>query len=36
MFVFFSNRTGCFGSLVVSLIGSAILLALMYSCSGVR
>jgi hypothetical protein len=36
MFVFFSNRLGCFGSIAVSLIGSAILIALMYSCSGVR
>lgn len=34
MFVFFSNRLGCFGSIAVSLIGSAILVALMYSCSG--
>jgi hypothetical protein len=34
MFVFFSNRTGCLGSLMVSLIGSAVLILLMYSCSG--
>lgn len=33
MFVFFSNRIGCFGSIAASLIGSAILVALMYSCS---
>lgn len=33
MFVFFSNRMGCLGSIVVSLIGSAVLIALMYSCS---
>ncbi len=33
MFVFFSNRLGCFGSIVASLVGSAILVALMYSCS---
>ena len=33
MFVFFSDRVGCFGSIVASLIGSAILPLLMYSCS---
>jgi hypothetical protein len=33
MFAFFSSRLGCFGSLVVSLIGSAILILLMQSCS---
>jgi hypothetical protein len=26
MFLFFSNRLGCFGSLVVSLVATAILL----------
>jgi hypothetical protein len=26
MFIFFSNRLGCFGSLVVSLIATAVLL----------
>jgi hypothetical protein len=34
MFAFFSNRLGCFGSIVVSVIGTIILLALMRSCSG--
>ena len=32
MFAFFSSRLGCLGSLVVSLIGSAILILLMQSC----
>jgi hypothetical protein len=31
MFLFFSNRTGMAGSLVISLLLSAVLL---YSCSG--
>jgi hypothetical protein len=34
MFVFFSNRTGCLGSIVISLIGTAVLVVLMRSCSG--
>jgi hypothetical protein len=34
MFVFFSNRTGCLGSLAVSLVGTAILALLLWSCSG--
>lgn len=29
MFAFFSNRLGCFGSLVVSLIGTLVILALL-------
>jgi hypothetical protein len=29
VFAFYSNRLGCFGSLLVSLIGSALLLALL-------
>jgi hypothetical protein len=29
MFAFFSNRLGCFGSIVVSIIGTLFLLALM-------
>lgn len=33
MFVFFSNRLGCLGSLLVSLIGTALLLLLMRSCN---
>ena len=32
MFAFFSNRLGCLGSIVVSLIGTAILLLLMRGC----
>lgn len=34
MFVFFSNRLGCLGSLLVSLVGTAVLVLLMYACSG--
>lgn len=30
VFVFFSNRLGCFGSLVVTLVGTAILVGLLY------
>jgi hypothetical protein len=33
MFIFFSNRFGCLGSLVITLIGSLVLIALMRSCS---
>jgi len=29
MFAFFSNRLGCFGSLVVSLIGTLLILAIL-------
>ena len=29
MFAFFSNRLGCVGSIVVSLIGTAVLLGLL-------
>lgn len=29
MFAFFSNRLGCFGSIMVSIIGTLFLLALM-------
>ncbi len=32
MFAFFSNRLGCLGSLLVSLVGTAVLLLLLYSC----
>jgi hypothetical protein len=32
VFVFFSNRTGCLGSLLVSLVGSAVLILLLYGC----
>ena len=34
MFAFFSNRLGCVGSIVVSVIGTILLLALMRGCSG--
>lgn len=34
MFLFFSNRLGCLGSIVVTVLGTLILLALMRSCSG--
>ena len=33
MFIFFSNRFGCLGSLVITLLGSLVLIALMRSCS---
>ncbi|WP_373049616.1 hypothetical protein [Vulgatibacter sp.] len=33
MFVFFSNRLGCLGSIVVSLIGTALLFLLLRSCT---
>jgi hypothetical protein len=32
MFAFFSNRLGCLGSLIVSAIGTVLLLLLMRSC----
>jgi len=32
MFAFFSNRLGCIGSIIISLIGSALLLVLMRGC----
>jgi hypothetical protein len=34
MFAFFSNRLGCLGSLVVSIVGTILLLALMRGCGG--
>jgi hypothetical protein len=34
MFVFFSNRLGCLGSLAITLVGTLLLLALMRACSG--
>lgn len=33
MFAFFSNRLGCVGSIVISVIGTIILLAVMRGCS---
>ena len=35
MFVFFSNRLGCGGSIVVSILLSIVLILLMRSCSTV-
>lgn len=32
MFVFFSNRLGCLGSIGISIVGTAILIMLMRSC----
>jgi hypothetical protein len=34
MFGFFSSKVGCIGSIVVSIIGTLILMALMRGCSG--
>jgi hypothetical protein len=34
MFAFYSNRLGCLGSLVVSAIGTLLLILLIRSCSG--
>ena len=34
MFAFFSNRLGCLGSLLVSIIGSILLILTFRSCSG--
>ncbi len=33
MFVFFSNRFGCLGSLVISVVLSALLIFVMRGCS---
>lgn len=33
MFFFFSNRLGCLGSIVVSLIGTVLVVVLIRSCS---
>jgi len=33
MFAFFSNKLGCLGSIVISIIGTVILLAVMRGCS---
>ena len=33
MFFFFSNRLGCLGSIVISLIGTLLLILLVRSCS---
>jgi len=34
MFVFFSNRFGCAGSLGISIVGTILLLLLVRSCAG--
>ena len=34
VFLFFSNRLGCFGSIAVSIVLTLVLLLLMRSCSG--
>ena len=34
MFGFYSNQLGCLGSVIVSLIGTAILILVIRSCSG--
>jgi len=34
MFAFFSNRLGCIGSIIVSVLGSLILIAVMRGCGG--
>jgi hypothetical protein len=33
MFLFFSNRAGCLGSLLISLVVTLVLIALMRSCN---
>jgi hypothetical protein len=33
MFVFFSNKLGCAGSIAVSVVGTALLVMLMRSCA---
>jgi hypothetical protein len=33
VFVFFSNRLGCLGSIGVSIVGTALLVMLMRSCA---
>jgi hypothetical protein len=34
MFGFFSSKLGCIGSIIVSIIGTLILMLLMRGCSG--
>jgi hypothetical protein len=34
MFAFFSSRFGCIGSVVISLVGTAVLLLVMRGCNG--
>lgn len=34
MFLFFSNRKGCLGSLVISIVGSLLLMFVLRACNG--
>jgi hypothetical protein len=34
MFGFFSSKVGCIGSILVSVTGTLVLIALMHGCSG--
>jgi hypothetical protein len=34
MFVLFSNRLGCFGSIVASVVGTILLILLFRACTG--
>lgn len=34
MFIFFTKRLGCAGSLLVSIVGTLLLIGLMRACSG--
>jgi hypothetical protein len=34
MFLFFSSRLGCLGSIMASLLGTALIVLLIRSCSG--
>jgi hypothetical protein len=36
VFVFFSNRLGCLGSLLISIAVSVILIVLLRACTGAR
>jgi hypothetical protein len=36
MFVFFSNKLGCLGSILVSIVLSLLLIALLRACTGAR
>ncbi len=34
MFLFFSSRKGCLGSVVISIVGSVLLMILLRACNG--
>jgi hypothetical protein len=36
MFVFFSNRLGCGGSIAVSVVGTILLILLLRACTGAQ